>query len=144
MERTRDRVLNDGEIILLWNALDLENKKPFDVYPLTKLALKMILLTGQRPGEVAGMERKEIIEREDGTWWEIPAERMKGKNAKAHDLRRTCRTGLASLKVSDIVAEKVLFHSLQGVLRVYNKAAYEPERSAAFQSTCRCILLCDL
>lgn len=190
-EKTRDRVLNDDEIVLLWNALDLENKKTFDAYPLTKLALKMILLTGQRPGEVAGMEKKEITEREDGPWWEIPAKRMKGKNAKAHDvplppmaieiiekakfysgksrfifrsnfkkdssitvraisravvrhlaemmiekftphdLRRTCRTGLATLKVSDIVAEKILSHSLQGVLGVYNRAAYEPERRSA-------------
>ena len=48
-----------------------------------------------------------------------------------HDLRRTCRTGLATLKVSDIVAEKILSHSLQGVLGVYNRATYEPERRAA-------------
>lgn len=190
-EETRDRFLKDEEIILLWHALDLENRKPFDAYLLTKLALKMILLTGQRPGEVAGMELKEIREREDGTWWEIPAERMKGKKAKPHDvplsplvveiieqakfysgksrfvfrsnlkknkhlpvraisravvrhlddlkiekftphdLRRTCRTGLADLKVSDIVAEKILSHKLQGVLGVYNRAAYKPERRAA-------------
>jgi integrase len=190
-EKTRDRVLNDDEIILLWNALDLENPKPFDAYPITKLALKMILLTGQRPGEIAGMEWAEIVERKDGTWWEIPAERMKGKTAKPHDvplsplsieiieqakfysgtsrfvfqsnfkknssisvraisrtvsrhwesikvkkftphdLRRTCRTGLAILKISDIVAEKILSHSLQGVLGIYNRATYEPERRAA-------------
>jgi integrase len=190
-EKTRDRVLNDDEIILLWRALDLENKKAFDAYPLTKLALKLILLTGQRPGEVAGMEVSELTKRPDGPWWEIPAKRMKGKNAMAHDvplnpvalevleqarfysgkskfvfrssfkkdssitvaaisravvrhlaemklekftphdLRRTCRTGLATLKVSDVVAEKILSHRLQGVLGVYNRATYEPERRAA-------------
>lgn len=190
-ERTCDRVLNEDEIILLWRALDLENKKAFDAYPLTKLALKLILLTGQRPGEVAGMEISEITERLDGPWWEIPAKRMKGKNAMAHDvplnamalevieqarfysgkskyifrsifkkdssitvaaisravsrhlsemklakftphdLRRTCRTGLATLKVSDVVAEKILSHRLQGVLGVYNRATYEAERRAA-------------
>ena len=48
-----------------------------------------------------------------------------------HDLRRTCRTGLASLKVSDIVAEKILSHQLQGVLGVYIRATYEPERRSA-------------
>ncbi|MGD9825173.1 tyrosine-type recombinase/integrase [Desulfobacter sp.] len=190
-EQTRDRVLNDDEVILLWRALDLENKKAFDAYPLTKLALKLILLTGQRPGEVAGMELSELTERPDGIWWEIPAKRMKGKNAMGHDvplnpmafevieqamfysgkskfvfrstfkkdtplsvraisravvrhlpemklekftphdLRRTCRTGLATLKVSDVVAEKILSHRLQGVLGVYNRATYEPERRAA-------------
>ncbi len=190
-EQTRDRVLNNDEIILLWRALDLKNKKAFDAYPLTKLALKLIFLTGQRPGEVAGMEVSELTERPDGPWWEIPAKRMKGKNAMAHDvplnpmaqevikqakfysgkskfifrssfkkdaplsvraisravvrhlsemklekftphdLRRTCRTGLATLKVSDVVAEKILSHRLQGVLGVYNRATYEPERRAA-------------
>jgi len=190
-EKTRDRTLSGDEIVLLWRALDLENKKAFDAYPITKLALKMILLTGQRPGEVAGMEKSELIDRADGLWWEIPAKRMKGKNAMAHDvplnllamevikqakkysgksryifrttmkkntpltvaaisravvrhlaemrvekftphdLRRTCRTGLASLKVSDVVAEKILSHRLQGVLGVYNRATYEPERRTA-------------
>lgn len=191
-ERTRDRVLNNDEIVLLWRALDVENKK-IDAYPITKLALKLILLTGQRPGEVTGLERSEITERADGLWWEIPAKRMKGKNAMAHDvplnpmaldvikqakfysgrskyifrsstkkrapitvpalsravvrhlpdmkiekftphdLRRTCRTGLASLKVSDVVAEKILSHRLQGVLGIYNRATYEPERKAALE-----------
>ena len=190
-EQTRDRVLNKDEIILLWRALAPENKKAFDAYPLTKLALRLILLTGQRPGEVAGIKISELSERPDGTWWEIPARRMTGKNAMAHDvplnpmalkiieqakfysgrskfifrssfkkdrhitvaaisravvrhlpdmklekftphdLRRTCRTGLATLKVSDIVAEKLLSHRLQGVLGVYNRATYEPERRGA-------------
>lgn len=192
-EKTRDRVLNNDEIVLLWRALDVENQKIFDAYPITKLALKMILLTGQRPGEVAGMTMSEITERSDGFWWEISAKRMKGKNAMAHDvplnqlvldvikeakfysgkskfifrssikkkspitvqaisravvrhlaemkiekftphdLRRTCRTGLANLKVSDIVAEKILSHRLQGVLGIYNRAMYEPERRAALE-----------
>lgn len=190
-EKTRDRVLNDDELVLLWRALDLENKKDFDAYSITKLALKLILLTGQRPGEVAGMERSELTERKDGSWWEIPAKRMKGKKAMPHDiplnplaievieqakfysgkskyifrstlkknspisvraisravvrhlaemkidkftphdLRRTFRTGLAELKVSDVVAEKIIAHRLQGVLGVYNRAMYEQERRSA-------------
>ncbi|MBU3951649.1 MAG: integrase arm-type DNA-binding domain-containing protein [Proteobacteria bacterium] len=192
-EKTRNRVLNDDEIVLLWRALDVENERILDAYPITKLALKLILLTGQRPGEVAGMEHTELVQRNDGHWWEIPAKRMKGKNAMAHDvpltplaleainqakkysgkskyifrsifkkdspisvpgisravsrhladmkidkftphdLRRTCRTGLATLKVSDVVAEKILSHKLQGVLGVYNRATYEPERRAALE-----------
>jgi integrase len=63
-----ERVLTDQEIQLLWEALDLENRK-VDTYRLTKLALKSILLTGQRPGEVCGMTWAEI----DGETWNIPA-----------------------------------------------------------------------
>ena len=75
IEKGRSRVLTDDEIRLLWDALALDNKQ-INVYHLTKLALKMILLTGQRPGEVCGMTWAEI----DGEgYWNIPAERMKNK-----------------------------------------------------------------
>jgi len=71
-EKGRSRVLTADEIKALWNALDLENKE-IDIYRVSKLALKMILLTGQRPGEVCGMTWDEI----DGDFWNIPASRMK-------------------------------------------------------------------
>ncbi len=58
-EAGRSRVLGDEEIKILWAALDLGNKQ-IDVWPLSKLALKLILLTGQRPGEVCGMAWAEI------------------------------------------------------------------------------------
>jgi len=72
-EKARTRVLTDAEIKLLWQALDLENID-MDIYRVTKLALKMILLTGQRPGEVSGMAWAELSE--DG-FWNIPPSRMK-------------------------------------------------------------------
>lgn len=75
-EQARSRVLSDEEIKLLWSALDLDNMA-VDIYRVSKLALKMILLTGQRPGEVCGMAWEEIT---DNTW-NIPARRMKGKEA---------------------------------------------------------------
>ncbi|NTU73248.1 tyrosine-type recombinase/integrase [Candidatus Roizmanbacteria bacterium] len=74
-EQARSRVLSDEEIKLLWSALDFDNMA-VDIYRTSKLALKMILLSGQRPGEVCGMTWDEIA---DDTW-NIPAERMKGKN----------------------------------------------------------------
>jgi integrase len=59
--RSRERVLSDGELPRFWAA--------FDAAGLIKSsALKMILLTGQRPGEVAHMRSEHII---DG-WWELP------------------------------------------------------------------------
>lgn len=75
-EQARSRVLSDEEIKLLWSALDLDNIA-VDIFRVSKLALKMILLTGQRPGEVCGMSWDEIT---DDTW-NIPAGRMKGKEA---------------------------------------------------------------
>ncbi|PKN63246.1 MAG: integrase [Deltaproteobacteria bacterium HGW-Deltaproteobacteria-15] len=68
-EKARARVLTDEEIKSLWNALDLE-RKDIDIYRPTKLALKMILLTGQRPGEVAAMRWDQL----DKEWWTIPEE----------------------------------------------------------------------
>ena len=50
----RERVLSDVEVKLLWEKLDP--------------ALKLILFTGQRPGEVAAMQREHIIE----DWWQMP------------------------------------------------------------------------
>jgi len=58
-EKRRKRVLSDTEIKALWNALDTENQA-IDLYVVTKLALKMILLTGQRPGEVVNMRWKDL------------------------------------------------------------------------------------
>lgn len=56
----RDRVLADSEVSLFWNAFD-------DAGLVRSIALKMILLTGQRPGEVVHMRREHI---KDG-WWEM-------------------------------------------------------------------------
>ena len=59
--RSRERVLSDGELPKFWAA--------FGAAGLVKSsALKMILLTGQRPGEVAHMRSEHIV---DG-WWELP------------------------------------------------------------------------
>jgi len=69
----RDRTLSVTEIKTFWDKLDelpIEDK--------TRRVLKLILVTGQRPGEVSGMHAREV----DGDWWTIPSERS--KNKKAH------------------------------------------------------------
>ncbi len=48
-----------------------------------------------------------------------------------HDLRRTVRSRLSDLGVLPHVAEKILAHRLGGVLQVYDRAEYLPERAAA-------------
>jgi integrase len=76
--KKRDRVLSDSEVPLFWKA--------FDEADLVRgLALRTILLTGQRPGEVGWMRAEHI----DGGWWEMPGELIEGlwpgtKNKKAH------------------------------------------------------------
>ncbi len=69
----RDRVLNAAEIKSLWNNLDKAA-----ISDDIRRALKLILVTAQRPGEVIGMHTSEI----DGKWWTIPAERSKNKKAQ--------------------------------------------------------------
>lgn len=187
-EKGRKRVLTDGEIKALWPALAPENKA-IDAYPTTKLALKIVLLTGQRPGEVAAMRWDEL---EPGGIWNNPAGKRgddepvqvpltslaleaieaaraytdggpyvfpssykKGRPVTRaslgraitrhwkeleldevftpHDLRRTLRTRLAELGVDDIVAEKVLGHQLQGMLRIYNRHDYSVEKRQALE-----------
>lgn len=68
----RDRVLIEEEIKNLWENLD-KAKLAED----TRRAIKLVLITAQRPGEVAGMHTSEI----DGRWWNIPADRAKNGNA---------------------------------------------------------------
>lgn len=50
-----------------------------------------------------------------------------------HDLRRTYATRLNELGVAPYVVEKALNHTLPGVMAVYNRAEYAPERIAAAQ-----------
>ena len=50
-----------------------------------------------------------------------------------HDLRRTVRTRLASLRVSDLVAEMIIGHGRRGLQRVYDQHSYEPEMREALE-----------
>jgi integrase len=50
-----------------------------------------------------------------------------------HDLRRTCRTGLARLKVQPHVAELCLNHKQPGIAGVYDVHDYESEKRAALE-----------
>lgn len=51
-----------------------------------------------------------------------------------HDLRRTFSTRLGDLGVAPHVIEKILNHTMQGVMAVYNRSEYETERVAAMQA----------
>lgn len=74
----RDRHLSENEIMSLWT-----NMVNSGMTEEIKRALRLILLTGQRPGEVIGLHSREINER----WWMIPSERS--KNGKPHTVYLT-------------------------------------------------------
>jgi integrase len=59
--RSRERVLSDTEVATFWSAFS-------DAGLMCGSALRLILLTGQRPGEVAHMRREHIKD----NWWELP------------------------------------------------------------------------
>jgi integrase len=50
-----------------------------------------------------------------------------------HDLRRTCRTGLARLKVEPHIAERVLGHAQERVAATYDVHAYLDEKRSALE-----------
>lgn len=75
----RGRILTADEIRALW-----QNVEACGLHRLTALCLKMVLVTGQRPGEVAGMREDEI----SGRWWTIPASR-RGKTNSTHTVYMT-------------------------------------------------------
>jgi integrase len=52
---------------------------------------------------------------------------------RVHDLRRTCRTGMARLGVPEIVSERVLNHLPQGLEKIYNVHEYADEKRGALE-----------
>ena len=80
----RDRVLTADEIRWFWRASETVDAPltPGAPRPFGPL-LKVLLLTGQRRNEVAGMTRDELSD--DGATWNIPGSRT--KNGRAHSCR---------------------------------------------------------
>lgn len=78
--RKRERYVSDAEMPVLWEALGSAG--------LVGSVLKVVLLTGQRPGEVRLMRREHVV---DG-WWRMPGEPVPDlgwngtKNHQSHDV----------------------------------------------------------
>lgn len=92
--RKRGRVLDDAEIRSLWND-------EVGMHRLTALVLKLILVTGQRPGECAGMRWDEV---KDGIWT-IPATRRE-KTDTEHRITLT-DTALAILEAAKAEGQRL-------------------------------------
>lgn len=86
---SRDRVLEDWELRLVWQASH-ELGQPFGPF------VRLLMLTGARRDEVAGLSWAEL--REDAAMWHLSGERA--KNGKALDLP------MSSLAVLEIAALK--------------------------------------
>lgn len=107
--KSRDRVLSDAELWAIWTACDR--------MPLWGPLFKLLLLTGQRRNEVAGMSYSEVI---NGVW-AIPQERT--KNNKAHlvhlsapalDIINT-RPRFIGANVSGFSKAKIILDRLSGI-----------------------------
>jgi integrase len=76
-EHPRDRVLSDDELVLIWRYADSVSHHD--------IIVRLLMLTGARREEIAGLRWSEITRREDGTAvWVLPGERS--KNHRAHEL----------------------------------------------------------
>jgi integrase len=202
-EKPRTRVLSDDEISLLWQGLDdltPDGKRGIGITRPLALAIKLLLVTAQRRGEIASARWDDIIDidlvdpsgvRQRRKAWRIPEtkngephvvplsplalgllDELRGYSGRSdfwlpnsvdhkgdaadrdrtitkaarrlrnhltldadwtpHDLRRTARTGMAALGVSDAVAERVLNHVAgDRMVAVYNRHAYSAEMASA-------------
>ena len=81
-ETAATRTLTDPEIRVLWAAFDTAGRDSITGLDSAE-ALKALLLTGQRPGEVAGALQRELLHLDDAkaARWEIPSDRMKARRA---------------------------------------------------------------
>jgi len=70
---TKTRVLTDKELETLWDAIDTGTGGE-----RTKAAIKLVLVTAQRPIEVSSMHRSQI----EGNWWTMQADTV--KNDETH------------------------------------------------------------
>jgi integrase len=96
-EQARDRVLSDAEVAALWRACDAIGGSAGTV-------IKLLILTGQRCGEVVGMRRSEI----SGDVWTLPPERT--KNKQRHEVPLSAQA-LAIIDAIPGVDEDYLFTS---------------------------------
>ncbi len=101
-EKSRDRVLTDDELRLVWLAAEAE---PWPYGPIVKL----MILTGQREAEVAGMFEAEI--KTDKRAWSMEGGRT--KNGEAHEVPLSA-SALALLAAQPRIGRKRFLFSSDG------------------------------
>jgi integrase len=74
-EQSRDRVLSNEEIPVVWQAFGATSPALADMF-------RLLLLTGQRQGEIAGLQWREVVDLNgNDARIELPAERTKNHTA---------------------------------------------------------------
>ncbi|HZZ24262.1 MAG TPA: site-specific integrase [Roseiarcus sp.] len=111
---SRERVLSDEELVAIWGA----TKGP-GVY---NAIVRMLILTGQRRAEVAGMTWREIAP--DLSTWTIPAGRTKNRTAHIVPLSPQVQTIIKSTHRTskDDVEPEFVFRGLAGAFNGFSKA----------------------
>ena len=99
--------------------------------------VEFLALTGQRREEVAGMAWDEL-DVEHRLWTSEASARSvsRVRSWRIHDLRRTCVSGMARLKIAPHVADKVINHqsgTISGVAAVYQRHEFLTERREALE-----------
>lgn len=104
-EKPRERVLTDAEIVALWQA------EPGRMNPGTLRALRLLLLTGARSGEVVCIARSEIDLA--ARVWLLPGERA--KNRLAHTVPLTDpAVEIVTAAMAESWSEEWLFPAARG------------------------------
>jgi integrase len=75
-DRQRERNLSPAELKTVWTELTNPSS---EIGGTTRDALRVILLTAQRPGEVSGMLSEELKLNDEPTTWTLPKARAKNK-----------------------------------------------------------------
>ena len=117
IEKRRDRVLTETEIAAFWEGLDSAPMRGE-----VRTALRLILVTSQRPGEVCEIELADL----NGNWWTVPA--AKAKNGLSH---RVPMSALAQeqLQPRREATERWLFPSPRGDAPIQVNALSVPLRN---------------
>ena len=151
--KARERVLTDKEIALLWGESH-PNARVLRFLLLTGVRISEARNGYQDkdrwivPGEISKNGRAHWVHLTEQAKLQLPFPKTTPTNTQAwtkrwcekhgveprftpHDLRRTAATRMADNQVTPFVVEKVLNHTLQGVMGVYNRAEYEDDRIEA-------------
>ncbi|MGX9462024.1 tyrosine-type recombinase/integrase [Shewanella sp. A14] len=103
---------------------------PARIKPLIKFLHKRHGETGYLLGELKSRESVSGA-------GSLICKRLKHKDIwSLHDLRRTFATKLNDLGIAPYVVEQLLGHSLGGMMAIYNRSQYLPEKQAALNMWC--------
>jgi integrase len=126
-ERPRDRVLTDPELTELWTAAGTLG------YPFGEI-VQMLILTGQRRGEVAAMRWVDLDLESDKPLWSLPADAT--KNGRPHTVPLASRA-VAILGVLPRLSGPLVFSTRDGTVLFAGWSKYRTKLDAALMTARR-------